>query len=98
MRRTTIRLLEAQRLPLVAQQRLTKRGRVARQPRTSMRETVRWAAFLPSMVISSTFLFFNVRGVVAESPKGLAFTTPFMGCVVGAHAVFGLLLKVYWVS
>ena len=61
-------------------------------------ETVRWAAFLPSMVISSTFLFFNVRGVVAESPKGLAFTTPFMGCVVGAHAVFGLLLKVYWVS
>jgi hypothetical protein len=36
--------------------------------------------------------------VVAESPKGLAFTTPFMGCVVGAHAVFGLLLKVYWVS
>ena len=58
-------------------------------------QSLRWFAFLPSMAISSAFLFFNVRGVVAESPKGLAFATPFMGCVVGAHACFGLLLKLY---
>ena len=49
------------------------------------------------MAISSAFLFFNLRGVVAESPKGLAFATPFMACVVGAHACFGLLLKLYWI-
>ena len=60
-------------------------------------QSLRWFAFLPSMAISSAFLFFNVRGVVAESPKGLAFATPFMGCVVGAHACFGLLLKLYWI-
>ena len=59
-------------------------------------ELTRWTVYLIGMGISATFLFTNVRPIAAASPKGEAFATPFAGCVVGAHVLFGVMLKLYF--
>ena len=59
-------------------------------------EWMRWVFFLVGVAVSSAFVFFNLRPIAGESPKGIAFATPFMGCVVGMHVLFGALLKLFF--
>lgn len=59
-------------------------------------EWMRWIFFLVGAAVSAAFIFSNLHPLVAQSPKGVAFVTPFMGCVVGMHVLFGALLKLFF--
>ena len=59
-------------------------------------EPTRWAAFLGGSALSAAFLASNLRPVASRASRGEAFATPLVGCAVGAHAVFGLLLKLFF--
>eukprot|EP00740_Mantoniella_antarctica_P017046 CAMPEP_0181369742 /NCGR_PEP_ID=MMETSP1106-20121128/12975_1 /TAXON_ID=81844 /ORGANISM="Mantoniella antarctica, Strain SL-175" /LENGTH=332 /DNA_ID=CAMNT_0023486329 /DNA_START=159 /DNA_END=1157 /DNA_ORIENTATION=+ len=59
-------------------------------------EWLRWTVFLLGMAVSATFIFTNLQPVVGSSPKGSMFVTPFLGCVVGTHVLFGVLLKLFF--
>jgi hypothetical protein len=59
-------------------------------------EWMRWIFFLVGMAVSASFIFFNMQPLVGQSPKGVAFVTPFLACVVGMHVLFGVLLKLFF--
>ena len=59
-------------------------------------EWMRWVFFLLGVATSTVFLFFNLKPLADTSAKGVAFTTPFTGCAVGTHALFGALLKLFF--
>lgn len=59
-------------------------------------EWMRWIFFLLGAGVSAAFIFSNLHPLVRQSPKGVGFVSPFMGCVVGSHVLFGALLKLFF--
>ena len=59
-------------------------------------EAFRWMSFIAGMAVSASFLFTNVRPIAWASPKGAAVVGPVVTAVVGAHVLFGILLKLFF--
>ena len=59
-------------------------------------EAFRWMSFIAGMAVSASFLFTNVRPIAGASPKGAAVVGPVVTAVVGAHVLFGILLKLFF--
>lgn len=60
-------------------------------------EAFTWAVFLCAASAGALFLLNNVaRPLSRDAKAGVAFQTPFVGAVVGAHVLFGVVVKLWF--
>jgi hypothetical protein len=60
-------------------------------------EASRWVCFSAATLAGAVFLVANVGKPLSKDAKGgVAFQTPFCGAIVGAHVLFGVLVKLWF--